>query len=273
MSCGWHNLIGWGGVGRRQPQVSIRISPFQLLGLSLCEAFYFDTPSQPQWTKLWNNELKSIFTSLNCLFQVFWSQQQKANKTLFKYFQITLNQTFLRDRGCLSLFWNRGSLCMPETCYIDQVGVELAMILLLLPPKCGDYKRVPPHPYQKGGGCSLVLLCMCVSSNVHAQGCERLCTSMYVGISGWHQAPSSTALHLRHQGSGFSPEPSAQRASLSSWLLPGTPCLNLQSPSITVGYHICPTFVWMLGIQTLVLTLIKHFIYWAHEDDLYTEEY
>lgn len=47
-------------------------------------------------------------------------------------------------------------VCWPDTCYVDQAGIELAVILLLLLSQCWAYKHVLFH-HTCLNSCSIVL--------------------------------------------------------------------------------------------------------------------
>ena len=56
---------------------------------------------------------------------------------------VTRSKITLEDFSLVSLFlfWDRFSLCIPDClgiCYVDQDGLELAEVLLSLPPSCWD---------------------------------------------------------------------------------------------------------------------------------------
>ena len=54
---------------------------------------------------------------------------------------------------CFFWFFETGFLCSfgacPGTPFVDQAGLKLTEIGLLLPPKCWDYRRAPPPPGSK----------------------------------------------------------------------------------------------------------------------------
>lgn len=66
--------------------------------------------------------------------------QSLLSHNTYKVISIFLN-TKIKERASLVGFWDRVSLCVPDshgTCYVDQASLKLTELWLTLPPKCWD---------------------------------------------------------------------------------------------------------------------------------------
>lgn len=82
------------------------------------------------------------------------------------------------------------------------------------------------------------------------------CVCSHVKAQGGCQAPSLFTLHviLWRRCSWLNPELTSP---VGSQLAPGIPCLHLPSTKWEGSHHTYPAFVWVLGIETPTLTLVR----------------